>query len=396
MQYENRGLENIVRVLLILLISGMPSGKLIGQYVADSDSLQAVESSMVGRLWAYAFGDYFYKTHADVWGRGAYNEYYGIKAGENTFAIRRIYLGHNFDINKHFDTELIIASEKRAVQENMSFYIKFFNLRWKNIWKGSDLIIGQSATPAFKHVLKMWGYRSIERSMAVIRGTQTADLGIALKGTFDEDENYGYWLMAANSTGMKAGHLHYPKFYGSLYGYFLEKKVMLDMYSDYGRFQDGNTLHSASLSKLLIAYNTQRFTVGVEGHLRIGIADAIGEGGGKPDTLNTITLGVSSFVRGSLVMDKLAYFARLDYCNPMIGYDQDRYLSYTVRSGIYDSESKEVLILVGLDYTPVENVHFMPNLMYNGYKHQRTDVNGTMASDYDLTLRMSFYFFFGL
>src|SRR3954471_15089513 len=125
-----------------------------------------------GKLWGYTFGDYYYKAHSDSLNRGGANQYTGIEKGRNAFQIRRVYLGYTYDIAPKFTAELLLAAEDNITtstgitsgdllaDNKLSFYIKLANLRWKNIWKGTDLIVGQVATPAFPLVTEpIWGYR---------------------------------------------------------------------------------------------------------------------------------------------------------------------------------------------------------------------------------------------
>src|SRR5437763_6895117 len=166
-----------------------------------------------GKLWGYAFGDYYYKSHADALNRGGSNQYSGIEEGRNAFQFRRIYLGYNYDISPKFAAEMLLAAEDNVSNSagatsgdllsnnKLSFYIKLANIRWKNIWKGTDLVVGQAATPAFPLLSEaIWGYRSIERTVADIRRTPSYDLGATLQGKFDSKGNYGYNLMVGNGT----------------------------------------------------------------------------------------------------------------------------------------------------------------------------------------------------
>ena len=55
-----------------------------------------------------------------------------------------------------------------------------------------------------------------------------------------------------------------------------------------------------------------------------------------------------------------------------------------------------MFISAGLDFTPVKNVHFMPNIWYNHYATQLTGAAKTAEpNNYDLVYRMTFYFVFG-
>src|SRR5947209_19378778 len=103
-----------------------------------------------GTLWGYAFGDYYYKAHADAQSRGGSNQYTGIEQGRNAFQFRRIYLGYNYDISRKFSAEMLLAAEDTVTTSSattsgdlladnkLTYYIKLADLRWKNIWKGTD------------------------------------------------------------------------------------------------------------------------------------------------------------------------------------------------------------------------------------------------------------------
>jgi len=69
-----------------------------------------------------------------------------------------------------------------------------------------------------------------------------------------------------------------------------------------------------------------------------------------------------------------------------------------------DQTYKQNFITLGLDFMPTKNVHIMPNIWYNHYSTQLSDVlnnatNGNWADkakgDYDLVYRVTFYYIFG-
>src|SRR5689334_11511398 len=151
-----------------------------------------------GKLWGYAFGDYYYKAHSDPLNRGGSNQYTGIEKDRNAFQFRRIYLGYTYEISPKFTAETLLAAEDNITtlagvtsgdllgDNKLSLYIKLANIRWKNIWKGTDLVVGQVATPAFPLLTEtVWGYRSVERTVADLRRTPSFDLGATLQGSFD-------------------------------------------------------------------------------------------------------------------------------------------------------------------------------------------------------------------
>ena len=352
---------------------------------------------MTGRIWGYGFGDYFYKTHSDSLARGGSNQYSSAKTDDNAFALRRLYLGYDFNINEKFSTEILLAAEDWNQEKNLAFFVKYANLRWKNVWKGTDLVIGQTATPAFsKSSEAFWSYRSIERTITDIRRTQSYDFGIALHGIFDEKGNYGYNAMIGNGTGALAENNRFKKFYGSVYAYFFDKKIIVDLYADYERTNwQPHFHHSQNMVKLFVGYTSKPVTIGIEGFLNQRKQDLEVQNGTTKDTLNASSIGLSAFVHGNIIDKKLSFFARMDFFNPYVNYRNTDYQTYNGFSKNYDLNTKEKFITAGLDFTPAKNVHFMPNIWLNTYQSQDKMLTGKAAGDYDLVYRMTFYYIFG-
>src|SRR2546421_9384542 len=156
-------LRSIAAVFLVIFFAERSAAQ-VAQPVSDS----AFKPS--GKLWGYAFGDFYYKAHADAQNRGGSNQYTGIEQSRNSFQFRRIYLGYSYDITRKFSAEMLLAAEDNITtsagatsgdlltNNKLTYYIKLANIRWKNIWKGTDLVVGQVATPAFPLLSEtIWG-----------------------------------------------------------------------------------------------------------------------------------------------------------------------------------------------------------------------------------------------
>lgn len=385
-----------MKTLLILVLANI-SFFTSAQYLMTSDSLYKENIPMTGRIWGYTFGDYFYKAHSDSLARGGSNQYTKSKNRDNGFALRRLYLGYDFNISKKFSATVLLAAEDWNANDKFSLFVKNANIKWKNIWKGTDLILGQSGTPAFsKSSEKFWGYRSVERTIIDIRRTQSYDFGLSLQGKFDQKGNYGYNAMVGNGRGALAENNRFKKFYGSVYGYFLKKRLLVNVYADYERVDwQHNFHHSRTMFKLFAGYSTKAFTIGIEAFLNHGQQDIVADHKGVKDTLNANSMGGSVFIRGRIISDKLGYFARMDVFNPYLNYDNTTIQSYQGLSKHYNPNTREQFITVGLDYTPVKRVHFMPNVWINTYKNQNENSKGRAGKDYDLVYRLTFYYVFG-
>ena len=358
-----------------------------------------------GKVWGLAFGDYYYKKHSDALNRGGANQYTNIEAGRNAFQFRRIYLGYNYEISKKFSSEFILAAEDNVVNASgvttgdllgdnrLAFYIKVANLRWKNIWKGTDLVIGQTATPvaAFGSDAA-WTYRSIERTIVDIRRTPYYDFGATLQGKFDpETGNFGYYLMVANGTAASPENNRFKWFYGDVYAKLFNKKVYIDFYADYNRINWSSSYHHyRNMLKGFVSYSVPKFTVGVEAFINNGHNDVVGVKPSANDTLSAMAKGISIFARGILVNGKLNYFLRMDRYDPDTKYNHNLYSTYKGLTTTYEPNNKEEFIVAGLDFTPMKNVHFMPNVWYNRYTSE-----GSAPRDYDLVYRITFFYVYG-
>jgi hypothetical protein len=77
----------------------------------------------VRRIWGYTFGDFYYAAQApalvaapgtNLSSQGKETNYAGVPGGRNAFQFRRIYLGYDYDIDKRFSVQLLLASEPAA------------------------------------------------------------------------------------------------------------------------------------------------------------------------------------------------------------------------------------------------------------------------------------------
>ena len=431
-------------IILVAITIALSTSSLRAQYLENSDSTFNAGKPMTGHIWGYVFGDYYYKSHADALNRGGSNQYSGLAENRNAFQLRRVYLGYDYNFSKKFSSELLLAAEDNfpagnpptsasasgdeLLDNKLAFYIKLANIRWKNVWKGTDLVVGQQATPAFQGSSeKVWGYRSIERTIADIRRTPSYDLGVGLQGTFDpKTKNYGYDLLLANGSSAKPASSSYKWVYGDVWAKFLNQKLIVDIYADYSKLNwTDSWRHSRQMLKGFIGYNTSPLSIGVEYFINNLKQDvfATKTSDNSIDTLNNVARGISAFVNGDIIKNKLRFFARYDHYIPTNKVNNNIYDKYVINTGNYNDNSylsvassnaaavaigdetyTQNFITAGFDFMPVKNVHIMPNIWYNHYSTQlsgdvNNTVNGALASnakgDYDLVYRITFYYTFG-
>jgi hypothetical protein len=209
--------------------------------------------------------------------------------------------------------------------------------------------------------------------------------------------------MVGNGSSAKPEADNFKWFYGDIWAMALDKKLVFDVYADYERLNWTSTWHhSRQMTKAYVAYNTPALTVGVEGYVNVLKNDNIASritprpGGFANDTLTSNAMGISAYVHGDIVKNKLRFFARYDNTKPNSKVDNGTYSKYTNAMGNYDYNNKEQFITAGLDFTPVKNVHFMPNIWMNTYKSELNVPDGSkLKSDNDVVYRLTFYFVFG-
>ncbi len=383
----------------------------------------------VRRIWGLAFGDFYFLQHADAAGRGGETNYSGVPANRNAFQFRRIYLGYDYDINKKFTVEILLASEPSAntalsgatsisnsdnlADNKMSFYIKNFDLRWKSVWSGSDFVIGEILTPAFPLLTeKIWGYRSIERTVADFHRTNAYDVGASLQGVFDPaTKNYGYNVLIGNnstatlSSASNANTGFYKAFYGDVYAKFMGQRLIFDLYADYITTNPsipatattpviGQQAHN--MIKGFAAWNTPKITFGVEAYTQRIKNGVIATQAGVKTAENAQVEAISIYSHGAIYKDKLGFFARYDSYNP--NDDFNALNAYTVNTNLtaYNPYTKEHFVTAGLDFTPAKNIHFMPNLWFIQYEDERAPgTTGYVPENHILVYRLTFFFQFG-
>jgi hypothetical protein len=384
------------------------------------------------RLWGYTFGDFYYNAHADAGNRGGETMYNSVPTYRNAFQFRRLYLGYDYEITKKFKAEVLLASEPNAntgasgstsiqngdnlVDGKMSFWIKNFNIRVRDLWTGTDFVIGEMSTPSFalnepgtngpvSLSESTWAYRSIEKTVTDFHKNNSYDVGAALQGTFDPaTKNFGYVLMVGNNsqasllTAANANTGFYKIVYGDLWAKFFDKKLSVDIYTDYAKTAPATVTvpgQDHSMWKIFASYSTKPITIGVEAYTQ-KFTNGVNSITPAPSTTtpeDATATGFSIWIRGNIAKN-LNYFARYDTYNPDTKFNTADTYSKNTNYGSYDPTVKEQFYTAGLDFNPTKNVHFMPNFWLVDYANQGP-TSATVLNDHNLVYRFTFYYTFG-
>jgi hypothetical protein len=354
---------------------------LSGTIAFSQDTTKSFKS--YGVLGGYFFGDFAYKAAADSLKRGNV-EYSGLAAKQSLFNIRRMYLTYNYYLSPKFTSELVLAYEGQTPSSSTrNVFIKYLNVKWSNVFKRTDLLFGQLRIPFILNMENLYGYRSIEKTVADMRGvSSSSDLGVAVQGRFDRKENLSYSVIVANGTGVHPESDKYKRLYINFNSKFLRNMLNIDL--NYSYELASTSIHrSRSSYKLGVVYKTLGLTIGSEffDDVLMHYANAIPPLSNDTTAVNEGAVGLSFFINKKIA-DKLTSFARYDYYNPDTKYDAK--LNYI---NPYNTNT-ENFFTAGIDFQPVEKIHIMPNIWYNHYhnKVDGTDIPGSNKADVVLRL----------
>ncbi len=295
------------------------------------------------RLTGQAFMDYYYILNAEDSSR----------ADLNGFAFRRMYLGAAFTLSDRFSGLFRLEADDVTLSSKGSVaYVKDLYLRW-NGPSGHRVTAGIASTPSFGVSERVWGYRSIQKTIMDYYGiVSSRDFGIRVDGPLLAGDRARFTVMVANNSSTRPETDRQKRVYGQLEAYptdYLTFTVGAD-YAGYGDARDRGTNMNG-----FAGYHHRGFSVGLEAFLnRITYRQA--------DDIRRS--GVSLFAVAPVAekWNALARFDRARLGRP----DADDYL--------------ETLLVGGLAYEADDNVRIIPNLIA---------VKPDDASEVDLTGRIT-------
>lgn len=370
---------------------------------AQDSTTKKEEFNASGKIWGYTFGDYAFKLRADSAKRGN-SQYSGLPKNYNSFNIRRIYIGYDYQFTPDISSQIILAHESTVEankdnttvlpDNNRGVFIKAMNLQFKNIIPRASIVAGQQSTPTFSRLSESyWGYRSIEKTVADMRGiSSSTDLGVGVYGKIGKEENVGYDVLIGNSNGAKLENNKFKKIYTSLYVFFLNKKLVVQGNFEHDRKSLDPIRKDITTFKFFVGYKTPETSIGLEAFRQVQTNQSAFLKGITPSSdtayADAQAEGISFFANQQIAGEKFRLFARVDLYNPDGAYRESR--EYV--SGY--KTHKEYFATLGLDYSPYKNIHIMPNIWYNQYNNKLPGTGGSLKKDHDLTARITLYYLF--
>ncbi|MBP1649077.1 MAG: hypothetical protein H6Q30_2522 [Bacteroidetes bacterium] len=342
-----------------------------------------------GKISGLMYGDYFYNIARDTaFARTALPN--SALTGEKSlqgFQFRRIYFTYDHDISEQFSGRFRLEADQVAqtTDGKVSVFVKDAFLRWKNLFRGSDLVFGLQPTPAIEIVEAAWGYRSLEKTIVDLRGVAPSrDLGLALRGKVDTAGVFSYWALVANGSGNRPENDKYKRYY---LGVHLRpiKNLQVMAYGDYAARAAKTNQFSTDVPKetmsngvmtydAFVGYNeADKFSIGLEGFMVTAMNEYVPAG--ETAYKNRNATGISVWATVNFQPD-IAVVGRFDFLDP----NTDAKIKGDARN----------YILGAFVWKPTKNVHLMPNVQVETYEA----VPNGVAYDPSVTGRFTFAYFF--
>lgn len=340
----------------------------------------------IGKFSGQVFADYFYNISRDANFSNFDNTALEGSKDFNGFVLRRAALNYDQNISEKFSARFRLEADSKSNTSNskIGVFVKDASLKWKNIFSGSDLILGIQPTPSFEVSEKYWGYRSVEKTIQDLRGfVPSRDFGISLKGKLSESGNVNYSLMFGNNSANSPETDKYKRYYASIDFQPVNKFVIAltgDFKSraevEYPNNSGEKYSHNTILGSLFLGYTEKNlYSFGVEGVFQLNQNDVIVGGNLDPEIKDVNALGISAF--GSYwFSETFSALVRYDYLDPNM-------------DELFKGDSRNFFI-AGVDFKVDKNISIIPNVVVETYESL---ADGT-SFDASVTGRVTLYYNF--
>ncbi len=322
------------------------------------------------KVHGLTFGDLFYDVSAH---NPANKDVNGVQ-------INRIYFTTDFTLSKEFSSRFRLETHQLS-DGTFGMYVKDAWLKWGNIFSGSDLIFGISPTPAFDVSEGAWGHRYLEKTIMDrnhIVGSR--DMGIDLKGKFDESGTVKYWIKIGNNSGNSPESNKFKRYYGLL-EFNPSPEFLITLYGDYAsaakvKAPDGSMAdNSAVVAAAFLNYREKGvFSIGLEGFIRSQQNAYPSQNGNSLTSQSGHGISIWAYANISPTVQLVGRFDNVDPNTASYG------------SAKYDATN---LILAGVQFNPIKDVSVTPNVEFVTYQAPSGATN-----DSDVVPRISFYWVF--
>ncbi len=333
----------MVRKLLFVFFSISLLITAFGQDKKDEES--------EGKFSGYMFGDYYY----------FFNDHETELNDQRGIWFRRIYFTYDYKINSSFSTRLRLEMSNEFNFEEEISMTPFVKDAWfKYKFSNQSFIIGISPTPTFQIIEKFWGYRAIEKTpLDLQRMASSRDFGLALKGKLDEKGMFKYNIMFSNGSSNKQ-EIDKGKSGLLSLAFYPVKEFVFEVYGDYADHEGSTDWYTL---QAFLGYKSRTVRAGIM------YADQTRQSEDVEDQKMRVA---SLFIVGE-VSEQFSLFGRADRnFDPNPQGDDIPFIPF-------DPTASNIFFVGGVDWHPVKQVRFMPNIEF--VKYDENDEGITPVND---------------
>ncbi|GAB1442741.1 hypothetical protein MASR2M39_15770 [Ignavibacteriales bacterium] len=344
-----------------------------------SFTLYSQEDIGKGRLSGLIFGDYYYNLQRDPDAVKLDNRALSGVEKMNAFQIRRIYLTYDHDISAEFSGRIRLEAENTTTVDNkFGVFLKEVNIKWSDIFLGSDLVLGLQPPPTYSISEAYWENRFLEKTQLDLRKiSPSSDLGISLHGNLLGNGILKYRVMFGNGNGNSPetdkhkrlySHLQYSPVKNFTFTFAFDYVSRLKLLIRTPGPTDLEYPNDDFNFTLFVGYREkQNISVGVEAFY------GIRQNGEQQRNLEGNSYSAALSLFGTWYFSpKLAIAARYDYFDPL-----------TSQNG--DSRN---LFLLAVNWYPAVGVIFSPNIVIESYESFSNATSFKSA----ITPRLTFFY----
>lgn len=256
-------------------------------------------------------------------------------AGKNAFLFRRATIGYEHSFNKNVTAMIAYDASSNFINQG------FVDI--KNIVPLMDLKIGLMQTLSSEITEKIWNYRSLEATVLNRNSyTNEFDMGMTFTGRTNAQGTLYARLAVYNGNGLLAENDKLKKIAFAV-GNWFDKSSVLEIYADY---ENIDTKVSNITGKLFYGMTAAKFTIGAEAFYRMNR---------KPAGIKDVVPAGASLFAWFEMMKGIRGVLRVDAIDDDLNNSNATKLNPSYR---------EVYVNAGLDYTPIPEVHLIPNVVY--------------------------------
>jgi hypothetical protein len=320
------------------------------------------------------FFDYFVNVARDKDNTNFKNAALTGQKDAHGFQYRRIYFTVDYDLSDAISTRFRVEADGTELTDKgkISPFIKDAYIKFKDVYKGSDVYVGMQSTLGYEMSEAVWGYRSIDKTQLDLRNILASkDIGVSLKGKIDDEGMFNYGIQYGNSSGPKPEYDNNKRL-SAVFQVKPAKNVQFSVYGEQNSFATDTTLTNFAL---FAGYSEKdNFSFGAEFFMS-SKAKSFNKAG-ETDLQSLNKLGFSIFGNYCFLPD-FAVLLRYDMFDPNTDSD-------------IKGDSRNYIV-AGVDWKIDKRCSIIPNLQYETY--EKITVNSVdKAYDSSLNARITFVY----